>query len=122
MDNVVFLITLLGLLINPLTSLAKQDHWPQSVKAGIAILLSAVGGVVIVATQGGLHGFADPANWALCASAVYAASQVIYHGLFKDNPLDKVLTALPSKPAPNTIVGGLVAPDVTPFHKGEQSE
>lgn len=109
--NIAAVILLLGLLVNPLTSLAKQDKFPQSLNALIAIVLAAVGGLAVVLPGTGLH-LADPAAWAGIAGAIYSSSQTIYHTLFHDSPLDRVLTAFPGKPAP------LQPNDSTPIKKG----
>jgi len=109
--NITTIILLLGLLINPLTSIAKRDHWPVEVNAFIAIALSAVGGLIVVLPgKTGLQ-LSDPMQWAGIAGAIYATSQVVYHGLFNDTKLDQVLTALPGKVAPDH------APDYTGIKK-----
>lgn len=97
--NVTSIILLLALLVNPLTSIAKRDKFPQQVNAAIALVLSGLGALFVVLTGTGIH-LSDPAQWAGIASTIYATSQIIYHGLFANSSLDKVLTALPGKVPP----------------------
>ena len=94
-SSIAFVITLLSFVLTPLTSLVKQEHWPSQVNAFIALAIAGIGGVLVVVMDGGFHGIGQPGNWAAIAALVYAGSQAIYHGIFRNSPIDQALTGFP---------------------------
>lgn len=99
-SGIALAVLITGGLLNPITSLAKAERFPKQVNALIALALSAAGGAIAVAVTGGFAGLATPQNWMAIASMTYAASQLVYYGLFKDTKLDDVFSTLGPKKHP----------------------
>jgi hypothetical protein len=87
-------VTLLQVVLVPLISLAKQERFGKQVNALLALALAAAGGTLVTVLTGGLAGLTDPTRWTAIMSATYTASQLVYHALFADSPLDRALTGV----------------------------
>jgi hypothetical protein len=114
------LIVALGFIINPLTSLLKREHFPQWFNALIAVILSAIGGIIVVAMSGQLGSLSNPATWAADAGLVYAASQAVYYGLFSHLSLNQVLTNIGPPPVQPKSLPPVVPPVPEPSPQKQQ--
>ncbi len=93
--QLVTIITALGgLVVPPIVSLLKKESWSAQVKqliAGLVSLLIAAVAVYFVAPSD----FGLP--FASLAGLVYAGSQVVYGGWFKNSAVDVALTSVFNK-------------------------
>lgn len=86
-----FLSLILALVMTSVLPLAvsflKQNTWSTGRKQALSLVLAVGVGILTVAVNGNLTG----ENLTLAITAVFTASNTIYHQFFKDSRLDQTL-------------------------------
>ncbi|MEU5181164.1 hypothetical protein AB0G49_14040 [Streptomyces longwoodensis] len=88
-----------GALLPLLTAVVQKPHWAANVKRTVALVAAAVGGIVTVASTGGLAQFQQPVTALGGIAAVIAASQATYDLLWKPSKIAPSVEAVTSAKA-----------------------
>lgn len=79
----------LSLVVVPLVSFLKRDHWPQALNFVIALVASLMGGLLTTFVANPIHSWKD----LLATGAVtLAAATTLFHTYFNGSALDSYLT------------------------------
>ena len=83
-----------------LTSLLKNNAWPEKLTSTLATVLSVIGGVVTVLAANNWEAEVFKNGDVLqTVLVVYGGSQLIYNFIFKNTTVDNVLTEIKVLPA-----------------------
>lgn len=89
LDNSLWASGALSLLVVPLTSFLKRDHWPNVLNFMIALVLSVGGGVATTLTTHGVHTLHQ---FVSLSAVTLATSTLIFHTYFSGSDFDSYLT------------------------------
>lgn len=79
--------TAVGSLLPPLTAIVQKPKWSAGVKRIVAVVAAVIGGIVTVASTGGLEQFQQPVAALGGIAAVIAASQTTYDLIWKPSKI-----------------------------------
>ncbi|MBG7704906.1 hypothetical protein HCJ76_44295 [Streptomyces sp. MC1] len=93
--------SLTGSLLPPLTAIVQKPKWSANVKRIVAVIAAALGGIITVASTGGLNEFTQPITALGGIAAVIAASQTTYDLIWKPSKIAPTVEAATSS-SPST--------------------
>lgn len=88
--------SVVGSLLPPLTAIVQKPKWSANAKRIVAVIAAALGGIVTVASTGGLDEFTQPVTALGGIAAVIAASQTTYDLIWKPSKIAPTVEAATS--------------------------
>jgi ABC-type enterochelin transport system permease subunit len=98
-DNSVAVLAVVTMLSYPMSlfaSLAKQEQFPKQLNLLVVMAVAAAGGALVEWMTGGFGHLSAPADYVSCATALFAAMQMVYIGI-KDSTAEAILAAFPGR-------------------------